>query len=286
MAVWLRKAELAERAAKWGLTKDVVFTEALLSEWIDEALLAKGDRRGNKGNKPVFVYGYQHYRRTLQIIRLYSRGIKNKDAILILLFLSGYGIKPYQIREPLLKEMAKSRRVLNAQLRSTRFDETGEVPPKHKASLFRSIGNPDFRFSQAGIAPDAETLLRATRAMRSPDPDLKVEKIKGNDPRLIDLIINSFAGFLSQDDEYPNKWDNLVSEAKDPDLLKAREIVILIRDALCNSPQLSVSFAPAAEAFRIAFAQRYFSAFLLVQGLLFQQDSIFAEFKETAPEPK
>ncbi|MGP8232145.1 MAG: hypothetical protein ACLQL2_05680, partial [Methylovirgula sp.] len=36
-------------------------------------------RRGNEGNKPIYVYGYQHYRRILQIIRLYSRGIKNKD---------------------------------------------------------------------------------------------------------------------------------------------------------------------------------------------------------------
>jgi hypothetical protein len=129
-------------------------------------------------------------------------------------------------------------------------------------------------------------MLRAIRAMRSPNPDLELQQRKVADFNLIDVLISAFAGFLYRDDERPDKWEKLVSGATDADLLQARELAILMRNALCNSPYVPESFAPAAQAYRIAFAQQYFSAFFLVLALMLQQDSLSAKFNEIASQNK
>ena len=75
-----------------GVKRKVKFRKSLLDEWIDEGLVAKGDRLKNAGKRPVFRYGCRHYRRVLQVLRLYARGIKQIDEILIMLFINGDGV--------------------------------------------------------------------------------------------------------------------------------------------------------------------------------------------------
>ena len=61
----------------------------------------EGDRGGNVGKRPVYRYSCRHYRRVLQVLRIYARGIKGRDEILIMLFLNGHGVKPFEVREPM-----------------------------------------------------------------------------------------------------------------------------------------------------------------------------------------
>jgi len=177
LPVALSKAELVERAAKWGATRGFKFKPSLLNRWIYEGLLAEGDRGGNVGKQPVYRYSYRHYRRVLQVLRLYARGIKGRNEILIMLFLNGHGVKPFEVREPIAQEFAKARAKLNALMRSSRFDEEGQVPPKHKESLVRSLGPGDERFVKAGVILPPDQMIAAVRAARSPDPDSKLRTI-------------------------------------------------------------------------------------------------------------
>jgi hypothetical protein len=75
LPVALSKAEFVERAAKWGAARGFKFKTSLLNRWINEGLLAEGDRGGNVGKHPVYRYSCRHYRRVLQVLRLYVHGL-------------------------------------------------------------------------------------------------------------------------------------------------------------------------------------------------------------------
>jgi hypothetical protein len=83
----------------------VEFDLGRLREWIDNALVDEGDRGENIGKRPVYRYSYRHYRRVLQVLRRYARGIKGRDEILIMLFLNGHGVKPFEVRELIAQEL-------------------------------------------------------------------------------------------------------------------------------------------------------------------------------------
>ena len=114
-----------------------------LNEWIDNALVDEGDRGENVGKRPVYRYGCRHYRRILQVLKLYSRGINGHDQILIALFFNGHGVKPFEVREPIAREFRRARTKLITMARSPRFEQDGVVPPKHRESLVRSRSRRD-----------------------------------------------------------------------------------------------------------------------------------------------
>jgi hypothetical protein len=74
----------------------------------------------NVGQRPVYRYGRRHYRRVLQVLRLYARGIRQTDEILIMLFLNSYGVKPHEVREPLAREFAPRSMLRRGQSGSTK----------------------------------------------------------------------------------------------------------------------------------------------------------------------
>ena len=182
MPVALTKRELVKRAAKWGAPRGFELRDSLLNAWIDEGLVDEGDRGGNVGKRPVYRYSCRHYRRVLLVLKLYSRGIRSRDQILIMLFLNGHGVKPFEVREPIAREFGRARAKLNALMRSSRFDEEGQVPPKHKESLVRSLGPGDERFVKAGVILPADQMIAAVRAARSPDPESKLRTIMSSGP--------------------------------------------------------------------------------------------------------
>jgi len=118
LPVTLTKAELVERAARWGATRRFEFRISLLNGWIDEGLVEDGDRGDNVGKRPVYRYSCRHYRRVLQVLKLYSRGIRSRDQILIMLFLNGHGVKPFEVREPIAREFGRARTKLIGMARS------------------------------------------------------------------------------------------------------------------------------------------------------------------------
>jgi hypothetical protein len=147
----LSKAELVERLTRRSVRYPGVFNEGLLDKWIEKGLAISGDRRENQGLRPTYRYGYRHYRRALQLVRLYAAGVRDRDAVLVQLFLSGYSVKPHEVREPLLTEFRKAREKINAPIRSIYIDRKGAIPPGRKRQLLEQFGPPDSRLLRAEV---------------------------------------------------------------------------------------------------------------------------------------
>jgi len=275
LPVALTKEELIKRAATWGASRGVEFRESLLDEWIDKGLVAEGDRLDNVGKRPIFRYGFRHYRRVLQVLWLYSRGIKNADQILIMLFLSGRGVKPFEVREPLLREFGKSKARLNAFLRSWRFDQTGAVPPKHMQSLIKSLGRPDERFVASGMVLDPDRILAAVRAARSPDPSSSARATKNprSEDWLLQLIKFAFGGVLFGGRDSKNEIEKLIAQASDEELGRSRAIVLSFREFFGVMAQLNRSPGKAGfDAILASFFQPNFVPSHLAMALKMMRD--------------
>jgi hypothetical protein len=266
LPVALTKAELVDRATRWGAKRKVEFRESFLSEWTKQGLVVDDDRnRGDNDKKrPTYRYGCRYYRRVLQVLRLYARGIRSVDQILILLSVGGHGVKPYEVREPLIREFARAQAKLNAMARSPRFDQHGDIPPKHKESLARNLGEADKRFAEAGIAPNLDQMIAAIRAARSPDPESGLRRLsdaRDSDP-IVECLKMAMGGFLATNPDFPGEVERTISSASDADLLLVNDMIALARGVLAwlaranPSPQV----AGFIDAILISFTQPEFVA--------------------------
>ena len=116
------------------------FRISLLNEWIMKGLVDDGDRGDNVGKRPVYRYGCRHYRRVLQVLKLYSRGIKSADQILIMLFLNGRGVKPFEVREPIAREFARARPRSMLMARSPDSTRTGRFRQSTRRASSAALG--------------------------------------------------------------------------------------------------------------------------------------------------
>jgi len=243
----------------------VEFDLGRLNEWIDNALVDEGDRGENVGKSPVYRYGCRHYRRVLQVLRLYSRGIKSVDQILIMLFLDGHGVKPFEVREPIAREFGRARAKLIAMARSPRVEQDEVVPPKHKESLVRNLGNPDKRFVEAGAVLGSDELIAAVRVARSPDPDSRPRMNAKSGAENLMLAFFKFAlgGILSRDPEYPAEIDQIIANATDADLTLACSLLNLYRAVLSwlESKSRSPEIAGLFDGLSVSFSQPEYVAF-------------------------
>ena len=264
MPVALTKRELVKRAAKWGAPRGFELRDSLLNAWIDEGLVDEGDRGGNVGKRPVYRYSCRHYRRVLLVLKLYSRGIRSCDQILIMLFLNGHGVKPFEAREPIAREFGRARTKLIAMARSPRFDQDGVVPPKHKESLVRSLGPGDERFVKAGVILPPDQMIAAVRAARSPDPDSKLRTIlsSGAEDWRLEILKPALGGILSKDPEIPAEIDQIIANATDADLSLVSSILNLCRAFLSSleSKNLSPEIAGLLDGLLASFSQPEFIA--------------------------
>jgi hypothetical protein len=262
------KAELVRRATRWSAKRRLSFKESWLDEWIDKGLVAKGERRENLGKRPVYHYSAHHYRRVLQILRLYARKIKRTDAILIMLFLNGRGVKPYEVREALGREFARGRAKLNAQARSSRFDNSGPIPPKHKESLIRALGKADERLVASNLVPTSNEMIDAIRTARSPDPD---DPQRSPDfSRVAESPLSAlrpvFGGLLAHDEELGQGAENLLSKAADQLIEEARLMLLQIASMFSSGKVESgvLGLPPMADAFRASLQEPTFVAHLMI----------------------
>jgi hypothetical protein len=266
MPTELSKAVFTERATHWARRVGVEFGETRLNEWIKQGLVEEGARRGNIGTRPVFRFGARHYRRVLQIILLYGRGIKDKNAVLVQLFLKGYGVRVFEVREPLRLELRRHRKRLNALVRSTRLDRSGDIPPKHMQSLVRSLGPADRRLADAEVVPAPTELVSLVRIARSPDPQTSSRAPPvGNS--ILSAVVPLLAGMLADDPEFPSPFEEIIMTASDEDYLEARGLFIVFKSNRSLSAVLldaiqTVSYDAcdgAVDAIQIALAQPEFS---------------------------
>jgi hypothetical protein len=204
----------------------------------------------------------------LQILRLYGRKIKRTDAILIMLFLNGRGVKPYEVREALGREFARGRAKLNAQARSSRFDESGPIPPKHEESLIRALGKADERLVASNLVPTSNEMIEAVRTARRFEqdylkPTLNSSRMAGS---ALSTLLPVFSGLLAYDDEFGGEIEDLLSKATDQQIEQARLILLQIALTFSSGKVKSdqVSITPMAEAFLAALKEPVFVANLLV----------------------
>jgi hypothetical protein len=273
MPATLSKAALIQRAAAWAKRRGVGFTPARFNEWMKQGVVREGVRDRNEGKRPVYRYGCQHYRRVLQIVRLYSRGTRDRDAILIQLFLKGYGVQPSEVRDALLREFRMARGRINAMVRSTRFDDDREIPPSHKKSMTRSLGEADARFRRVDLVPSPDTMIAAARAARSPDPQDHARrtniKRRGNLDEAV--LVEILGGWLVNDTEFPNEVEVLIGRATDDQYAFARQFIGAIRTfwRMISPAQSSSDWKLATEALFESFHVREFASFHLALALVF-----------------
>jgi hypothetical protein len=140
------------------------FSEPWLNDLIKDGLLPALIRTENDGRRPTYSANVTHYRRALQLKRFHNLGIRGRDAQLLQLFVRGYGVKPWQIREPLQRELVRVIETLRAQLRSGYFQNTRAVGPGHMARIAKQAGPLDERFKLAGFEQPIPFYLEAMRA--------------------------------------------------------------------------------------------------------------------------
>jgi hypothetical protein len=80
--------------------------------------------------------------------------VRDRDEILVQLFVRGYGVQPHEVREALRQEFLKARAKLVAPVRSIYASREGEIPAGRKKQLMRQLGSLDPRFSPFALPED------------------------------------------------------------------------------------------------------------------------------------
>ena len=185
------------------------FNEGGLNDLIKDGLVPALERAKNEGLKPIYEATARHYRRALQIKRLMSRGVSNRDALRIQLFLRGYGIKPWDVREAVRREYARHLRSASSKVRSTYPDKTRDIGPRHKASLRKQMGELDNRLKDAGLEMPTDFYIEMVRAGKTPDVGL-------DNPIVGQLLIDPTSSRLSDQIETSlDQSDEKFIEARD-----------------------------------------------------------------------
>jgi hypothetical protein len=144
------------------------FSEGVLNDLIKDGLLPALERSKNDGLKPLYIAGASHYRRALQIKRLMSQGISRRDTLRIQLFLRGYGVMPWDVRDALRQEYGKHLRTASAKIRSTYLANNREIGERHKTSLRKQMGPLDNRLKDAGLEMPTDFYFEMARAGKAP----------------------------------------------------------------------------------------------------------------------
>jgi hypothetical protein len=199
----LSKPELLQRLDGRSRSRySAPFPESLFDDLQKDALIPPLERSGNVGLAPRYFATWRHYRRALQLQRLRSVRIKGRDALRVHLFVRGYGLEVWEVRETVRKEFLRGLRELHPQLRSGYFSNSREPGPGHLASAERQLGAIDPRFESAGLKQPTEFYLDKVRlgfgaASRSPLAELEglLSADQGGHP-LIDKALSA------SDDDY------------------------------------------------------------------------------------
>ena len=251
------------------------FDQGQLDELIKQGLTFAGERGRNIGRKPLYIYGCRHYRRTLQLVRFKSQEIKDRDEILVQLFIRNYGVKPHEVRDALGTEYRKTREKLNAPLRSTFVDKDGPIPPGRKSQLRHQIGTLDERLNNAGFVIQAEFLISFTRTARNFSNRALKETPINNVPAAVQELFNSlmplFGGMLTKDDENESGIEKIIRSSSENEYEIAKTIFQQIRAMLSPRSITGENNSPEQIAYRAIYDsifRREFAAFLLVQCLI------------------
>jgi hypothetical protein len=245
--VLLSKSDLLDRLKRRASNRyGAVIDGPWLADLIKDGLVSKAKRIGNQGQKPIFAHDARDYRRALQIARLQGLGLVGRDAIRINLFINGYGLPSWDVREALLREWPKHGKALLAQIRSGYLDNDRAIPPNHRESLVAQLGPLDDRIAAAGFVIGADLFIEGLRgAVQQPIASAPfgapgalmgmIERADFDVARLAKAFIPEVAGMLMfglADDgakKSPDYFEGLISAATDADLEKARGLAFMMQ---------------------------------------------------------
>jgi hypothetical protein len=142
---------------------DEPFPESLLDDLQKDDLIPELERSGNEGLSPKYFATCRHYRRALQVQRLRSVGIKGRDALRVQLFVRGYGLKVFEVRDAVRRELLRGLSELRPPLRSQYFHSERDPGPAHLAAVERQLGSIDPRFESAGFKQPTQFVLKQIR---------------------------------------------------------------------------------------------------------------------------
>jgi hypothetical protein len=142
---------------------DEPFPESLLDDLQKDDLIPELERSGNEGLSPKYFATWRHYRRALQLQRLRSVGIKGRDALRVQLFVRGYGLRVFEVRDAVRRELLRGLSELRPPLRSQYFHSQRDPGPAHRAAVERQLGSIDPRFESAGFKQPTEFMLKQIR---------------------------------------------------------------------------------------------------------------------------
>ena len=158
------KAELLSRLASRSEARyGGAITEVWLNDLVKDGLLDELDRGPNKGRSPQYFASKNHYRRALQLKRLYHLGIRSRDALRLQLFVRGYGVRPEMIGDALRNEIVKLATKLSPKLRSAYFNNYRDIPPAHMRSAARQTGVLDQRLEAFGLRQPPDFYVKTIR---------------------------------------------------------------------------------------------------------------------------
>jgi hypothetical protein len=142
---------------------DEPFPESLLADLHKDDLIPELERSGNEGLSPKYFATWRHYRRALQLQRLRSVGIKGRDALRVQLFVRGYGLKVFEVRDAVRRELLRGLSELRPPLRSQYFHSQRDPGPAHLAAVERQLGSIDPRLESAGFKQPTQFMLKQIR---------------------------------------------------------------------------------------------------------------------------
>jgi hypothetical protein len=279
-ATRLSKVEFLERVRARSARYGIEFSEVRLNEWIDQALAFPGDREANQGLRPQYTYGFRHYRRALQLVRLYADGVRDRDAILVQLFLRGYSVRPHEIRCAVQQEFRKVRAQLNSTIRSIYMDRDVPIPPRRAEQIITRMGEADSRLREAQIVPTNSLLINVVRVSRDADKSEISWEWKGLSFQeiIFQLAKPLFSGLLYVDNQYPSEVEKLILRGSERQYEIARILVWCIRRFfIIVAMNLPGKIASASYAMERSLTRREFSVFMLTIALR------FCSMKEYAP---
>jgi hypothetical protein len=266
----LTKASLASRVAlhlsQYGIdpgdqTPDE-WTRKHIDEWLSNSLAFAGEPGPNEGRKRRYSYSCRHYRRALQLVRLYGNGRTATADLHVQLFLRGYSGFSQALKDAVLSEYQKFRAQLIAPMRSKEFTKTGPVSTTKQQQINERLGALDDRLQ--GLALPTNLYVDVARLAREQDPDARDHRQSFSQPELFEFLRPIFAGMLDEGDESEGETETerLIHHSDSARYERARVVLkFLVAQTKGASPTDEIG------ALRIVLRQREFCSFLLVLAL-------------------
>jgi hypothetical protein len=226
------KAEFLTRLSRCARLWSVEFSPARYDEWRKGGLVID-PRRHQLGRTPAYRYGVAQLRRCLWILRIYRSGIKDREAIILQLWLRQADVAPHQVREPLAIEFKKARNQCTAMVRSIFAERNGPITTGRRQALLQQFGDLHPAIAQTGFRLHPDDLIATYRLAVDPSRGGRPVERAGDYGAVINAFWPAFVGIFrgvlakGEKDE-PTSFEVRLARASDEELRISREVFLFV----------------------------------------------------------